>query len=477
MWDSVVFLLPVLVLLSSALLLKLVWNSASGVLWRLGLGLWARLRTRLGLPQPHSDRPQLICKPSALARFLLRHCGALAWPTLTPWPWGDPHVQTLHSLAWPAGGAAGRVDFAREHLELRDGGIVALDWAVAAAPGGSSSSSRSRAPPAPACPPILIVIPNSWGRRTLHLQLLCRLALAQGFYPVVFNRRGQGGCPLVTPALQPFGEPSDLMEAVSYIRCRHPSSSLLAVSEGSGSGLLLSYLGECGSSSYLTAAACLSPIFLGQQWFETPLPAPYRLGLLLYQKLQISRYGTALSAVMDVQRLLRCSSLREFEEIQFCSGGTGEKGKPPSPDWEAYWERNEPLRDVDEVAVPVLCLCSWDDPVRGDPHASLPLDLFQTSPYFLLALTGRGGHCGLRGGREGSACWSHSAVLEYFRVVGEFLQGEERGRDAGQLPRHRTSTLWTRRRRGTLLRRDRHSPAASAQLPEDLFQWQRSYTR
>lgn len=108
----------------------------------------------------------------------------------------------------------------------------------------------------------------------------------------------------------------------------------------------------------------------------------------------------------------------------------GERGRP-ARDWESYWERNEPLRDADEVAVPVLCLCSRDDPLLP-PASTLPLALFQNNPYFLLALTETGGHCGFgleeggQGEGEVGGNWSNVSVLEYFRVVAEFLKGEER---------------------------------------------------
>lgn len=79
------------------------------------------------------------------------------------------------------------------------------------------------------------------------------------------------------------------VQVLIYIHRRHPSSMLVAVSEGSGSGVLLSYLGESGSGSYLTAAAAISPVLLGQLWFETHMPPIYRCGVLLPQKLQLSR--------------------------------------------------------------------------------------------------------------------------------------------------------------------------------------------
>lgn len=106
---------------------------------------------------------------------------------------------------------------------------------------------------------------------------------------MVFNRRGHNGTPLTTVKLQPFGDPADLREAVRYIRYQQPSGRLFAASESTGSGLLLSYLGECGSSSYVTAAVCLSPVFRCQSWFETGLFWPLQWALVVYQKICLSR--------------------------------------------------------------------------------------------------------------------------------------------------------------------------------------------
>lgn len=78
-------------------------------------------------------------------------------------------------------------------------------------------------------------------------------------------------------------------QVVAYVHIRHPSSVMVAVSEGSGSGTLLSYLGESGSSSCLKAAAAISPVLRGQLWFETAMPPVYRWGALIHRKLQLSR--------------------------------------------------------------------------------------------------------------------------------------------------------------------------------------------
>uniref|UniRef100_A0A3B5AJ33 Abhydrolase domain-containing protein 15-like n=1 Tax=Stegastes partitus TaxID=144197 RepID=A0A3B5AJ33_9TELE len=336
-----------------------------------------------------SDGPRLICKHTALARYLLRHCGPLARSRLASWPRGDPHLQTMSSLLW--GQQGDTLQFTRDHLLLRDGGIVALDWAVGTRLGEArrrwegrkeqQSGGKSLGCFTPT-PPVLLLIPQAWGGLTPHMKALCHQAMQQGFYVVVFHPRGTSSCPLTTARLTEFGDPADLEQAISYVHSRHPSSLLVAVSEGSGSGILLSYLGECGSSTHLTAAAAISPVLQGQLWFETVMPPVYRWGALFHRKLQLSRYTSSFRGVLDVDRALSCSSLKDFEETLFC----------PS-DWESYWERNEPLRDADEVAVPVLCICSSDDPLLP-PTSTLPLPLFLSNPYFLLVLTDRGGHCG-----------------------------------------------------------------------------------
>lgn len=120
---------------------------------------------------------------------------------------------------------------------------------------------------------------------------LCETALFHGYLPVVFNRRSHNSSPLTTVKLQQFGDPADLREAVRYIRYQQPSGRLYAVSESTGSGLLLSYLGECGSSSYMTAAVCLSPVFRCQSWFENGLCWPLQWALVVYQKICLSRYA------------------------------------------------------------------------------------------------------------------------------------------------------------------------------------------
>ncbi|XP_074498009.1 protein ABHD15 [Sebastes fasciatus] len=454
-------------------------------------------------PRDGSDERRtvaLICKPSALANYLLKHCRTFSnySPSCVGWTWrSSSFLQSVYEACWPYDSP---VQFVRDNLQLSDDGLVALDWAVPSYQRRRRTSSHSTSP-------ILIIIPNSFGKITRNVLKLCETALSHGYLPAVFNRRSHNGAPLTTLKLQQFGDPADLREAVRYIRHRQPAGRLYAVSESTGSGLLLSYLGECGSSSYVTAAVCLSPVFRCQSWFENGLRWPLQWALVLYQKICLSRYKTVLGETIQTDTLFSSCSLRGLEEALFCQ--TGHVGSAPAPagtssscntsgTWDAYWERNEPLRDVDEVAIPVLSVCAQDDPVRGDAQSTVPLELFETNPHFFLLLTDRGSHCGFSTQPEGSATgacgavsaaaapntgtegrrtnWSHKAVLEFFRATTDFFAAEERAKQLAARRRGLGGGAGGRAFRHRSVSTCKKVPACSHNI-HAIYSWQRSYTR
>ncbi|XP_069545645.1 protein ABHD15 [Brachyistius frenatus] len=443
----------------------------------------------------------LICKPSALANYLLKHCRTFSnYSPFVGWNWrANAFLQSVYEVCWPY---ESPVQFVRDNLQLSDDGLVALDWAVSSYQKRRRTSSHSTSP-------VLLIIPNSLGKITRNVLKLCEMALSHGYLPVVFNRRSHNGTPLATLKLQQFGDPADLREAVRYIRYRQPAGRLYAVSESSGSGLLLSYLGECGSSSYVTAAVCLSPMFRCQSWFENGLCWPLQWALVLYQKICLSRYRTVLGEAMQTDSLFSSCSLRGMEEALFCQTGhvsttpaaptgTSSSSSNISGAWDAYWERNEPLRDVDEVAIPVLSVCAQDDPVRGDIHSTVPLELFETNPHFFLLLTDHGGHCGFSTQCEGSAAgasgavgsvaapnsgmerhgtnWSHRALLEFFRATTDFFNAEERAKQLAARRRGLGGGAGGRVFRHRSISTCKRVPVCSHNI-HAIYNWQRSYTR
>lgn len=307
MWEFFFCLMPSMFLFTIARLFQSKWiyHLVEEGTRQLTLHIWIIICSILKLPHPSvlygtgdkESKIKLIYKSIALANNIIQNCKALACAPPARWPKADPHLQMFFNFIWPIEDDAQEhcgITFTRDHLLIQDGGIVALDWAVRLKDLNAQAKREhylgERAPGYHTCTPsIIILIPNALGKITQNLLSLCRLALQQGFYTVVFHRRGHGRCLLTTPRYQEFGDPSDLVQAVLYIKSRHPSSDLFAINEGSGSGLMLSYLGERGSSSHLVAAACISPVFYRQLFFETPCPKLYNEASLFYRKLQMSR--------------------------------------------------------------------------------------------------------------------------------------------------------------------------------------------
>lgn len=192
-----------------------------------------------------------------------------------------------------------------------------------------------------------------------------------------------------------------------------------------------------------------------------------------------------LGDAVQTDVLFSSSSLKTMEEVLFCQPGP----KPSLSDsgssgsWEAYWERNDPLRDVDEVAIPVLCVCSQDDPVRGEPESSLPLELFESNPHFFLLLTAEGGHCGFSSMPSGDGStaaaatdpiiWSHQALLDFLRATSDFFVAEERAKHTARRRGLSGSGKALRRRTVSTCKK---VPICSHNI-HAIYSWQRSYTR
>lgn len=122
----------------------------------------------------------------------------------------------------------------------------------------------------------------------------------------------------------------DLRQVVQYLRYLYPHSPLALVGFSRSASLLISYLGEFGSSSLVQAAVAVSPFWKGDcntwihQWIAVP-------GL-------------------------------------------------------------DPSRDSDDIAVPLLVLHYDDDPLV--PSSTLPWELFSLYPNLLLLTCPMGSHCG-----------------------------------------------------------------------------------
>ncbi|XP_077510680.1 protein ABHD15-like [Amblyomma americanum] len=358
--------------------------------------------------EPRGSRPRLVARESDFSRFLSTAIPALTQAYAPP-PWArHPTVQSL--LAATVLRRSTDVPFFRTHLQLRDRGLVALDWA------GSTPSAQ------PANPDelllIVLVLPDL-GRDPCSVGDTCRAILARGMRPVVLTQRGHAGCPLTTPRLQAYGDPGDLRQAVRFLRAHYGRCRVAVLGFGTGADLLLAYLGDTGSSSGLLAAVAVSPLYEPEKLLEQ---SPWPIGVLRRRALQrvVSEHCGVLCRAevspVDVDGALSASSWQDVEQkVLWPACGATSAAQ--------YWERNAPLRDADDMATPLLCVSSADDPAV--PEWALPMDIFQSDPQLLLLLTEHGGHCGFVAGLGCSSptvprSWADGVALDFIAATLDF---------------------------------------------------------
>ena len=337
--------------------------------------------------------PKLYYRDSTLTSHLLKKCRLRERLFCPPFWLSNNHVQTILSAILPVAD----VTFDREYLQMRDKGVVALDWVVSVQP----VIKKKRT--------ILLILPAITSD-AVSTSALCHLAAQRGFKSVIFNRRGHGGSVLTTPKLQSSGDPVDLRQAVKYIRLKFPKFKLAAVAYGTGCGLLISYLGEFGSSSLISVGACISPCYEAAERFSNSMHSIYDYIFLFKLKSVLCSHATALSQVVDLSKALQAWNFHTYEELVYCKMYGFES-------MEEFWERNNPIRDVDDISVPVLCINSLDDPFYAE--SGIPYDIFKYYPNFLLVATDRGGHCGFVENLS-SQSWADKLSLDYIDAVFEF---------------------------------------------------------
>lgn len=337
--------------------------------------------------------PKLYFKDSALASFLLKRCRLMNRKFNPPLWLRNAHIQTILPYFLPAA----KIEYDREYIQMKDRGVVALDWVVQV-----SIHKRKRCT-------IMIVLPGMTAN-ALSVSRMCSLAAHKGYRPVVFNQRGFGNSALTTPKILSHGDPTDLRQVVKYINTRYPKALITMVGYGTGCSLLLSYMGEYGSSANISAGVCISACFDQTDKLSNSMYNIYDLLYLIKMKFIIGSHSSALAKQVDIGNMLRTWSPHKFDEVVYSKlyGFTSS---------DEFWDKNNPLRDVDEISVPLMFINSLDDPLNSS--LKIPYELCKYYPHFLMISTVNGGHCGF----IESTCdvsWADRLCLDYLDSVLEF---------------------------------------------------------
>ncbi|KAL4145519.1 hypothetical protein PRNP1_013187 [Phytophthora ramorum] len=315
----------------------------------------------------------------------------------TPTWWTNSHIQCFLTFLVPQS----PVKYKRDVLTLQDGGRASLDWALQA-------DLKS---PLTEDAPIAIIMHGLVGC-SVNMRSLCAEALAHGFRPVVFNKRGHGGLKLATPKLQQFGCVQDLAEAIAHVEKSFPESELYGIGCSAGAGLLCSYLCELGDRSRLRAGVLISPGYNAFDLFcQGKINPVYDFLMTFTLKSFLLRHKKELGGVVDLNAALRATSIREFDQHVYMK-------MHGYDDLESYWKVNNPMRDVDNLSMPLLCINALDDPVCT--KETIPYHEFRRKPKAMLLATGEGSHCAFYEGNFQLKSWCNGAAMTYLDRLREF---------------------------------------------------------
>ncbi|CAI5726639.1 unnamed protein product [Hyaloperonospora brassicae] len=352
-----------------------------------------------GIVRPRSARTKrIVAGNSKLNEFIVEALQPML-DSYTPTWWTNSHIQCLLTFIIPQSA----ITYQRHVLCLNDGGQASLDWAME-----SSVNMRS---PLKLDSPIALIMHGLVGCSE-SMRSLCAEALLHGYRPVVFNKRGHGGLKLATPKLQQFGCVQDLKEAIAHIESSFPDSELYGIGYSAGAGLLCSYLCELGLESRLRAGVLVSPGYNAFDLFCGGKINPFYNFLMTFTlKSFLLRHKNELKDVVDVAGALRATSILEFDQHVYMKMHGFDS-------LESYWKVNNPMRDVDNLQMPLLCINALDDPVCT--KETIPYDLFLKKPKAMLLTTAEGSHCAFFEGTFQLRAWCHTTAMVYLDRLREF---------------------------------------------------------
>ncbi|KAF4323480.1 hypothetical protein BBO99_00001336 [Phytophthora kernoviae] len=388
-----------------------------------------------------AETPRLVYRATPANKQILAHC-----PTITknkyypPWRLFNGHLQTIR-FAYDESGPL--IDYKRQLLDLPDGGVVSLDWALL--PGQKSALAAEDSVST------TNAISMSWiegvdpTRRTVILlpgltggspEVYIRRTIARlhelGWQCVVLNARGCANTPVRTAQLFCSAYTDDLRFVLQQLgkKYKFAQEAFVGVGFSMGSNVLVKYLGEEGDRTPLTGAisvgnpfdlAKCSANFGGSLFNRLTYDKALNRNLreLFFNKcnaaVQFEGYpGVDLQAVKDTR------TVRDFDD-------TLTKFVFKYDTVDDYYNDAGSVKKLRTVQVPLLCINAEDDPISIS--SALPTDSeVEASPNVILCTTKSGGHLAFyesslksdendKAGERDASMWTVNPIAEFAEAV------------------------------------------------------------
>ncbi|KAJ7309417.1 AB-hydrolase YheT [Mycena albidolilacea] len=355
----------------------------------------------------------------ALQSLVERKCESLFRDYRAPWWLFNGHARTLYGFRMFSD--MDQMWYERKILRVSDGGTLGLDFA----PIDTSHLEDDS--------PVVVVIPGlTGGSHEAYIRAILAPASTAvtkgglGYRVVVVNLRGCAGVPITSPRLYTPGHTDDFRLALVYISQLYPQAPLLGVGFSLGAGILIRYLAEEGTASWLVSGCALGcpwdnvlncrilhSTFFQRNFWARILGTALRQLLVENAAALRSFPDHPLALALPEALALRYPTLLAFDTI-FSSRVGGPEPIFPFPDLDTYYDWAASHIVLKDVTVPLLAIDATDDPlVRAVPVDS------NGNPSVVLARTRIGGHLGWF--KAGGGRWITRPVLEWLQLTAEDL--------------------------------------------------------
>lgn len=290
-----------------------------------------------------------------------------------PWWLASAHLQTIYATLFRRGP---RIALRRERIELDDGDFLDLDWT-----------------PGEGGPVVLVLHGLEGSSRSPYAQGMLRAARAHGWRGVVMHFRGCSGEPNRLARSYHSGDTADLSRVLDHIRANADASALAIVGYSMGGNVLLKWLGECGASAGIDAAAAVSVPFtlsLAADRLARGLSRVYQRRLIGELQSKLDRKFAHRDCPIDLQGARTSRTFWEFDDRVTAPLHGFE-------DVHDYYTRSSARQYLPRIRVPTLILHARDDPFMT-PEVLPSRDELPAGVQ--LEVSARGGHVGfVHGGR------------------------------------------------------------------------------
>lgn len=297
------------------------------------------------------------------------------------------------------------IRFRRECLRTADDGVVSLDWVC-----GDDTEI-------PIDAPVLILLPGlTGGSGDTYVQHMLARARRLRWRVVVFNSRGCGGSPVVTPQFYSASFTGDTREVVKHVNTRYPNSNLYAVGWSLGANILVRYLGEEAENCLLSGGVSLCNPFnliIADEDFRKGFNNIYDKALARSLTKIFKKHALLFEDIggeYDIKLAANAKTVKEFDEgLTRVSFGFNSA--------EHYYSSSSSSDSIKYVRRPLLCIQAENDPIA--PSRGIPYDDIEENPNCLLIVTPKGGHLGWVAGAEApfGAPWTDPIVIEFLQHI------------------------------------------------------------